>query len=182
VGPSSADTAPIVSATMARHAPSDYFVDDDPTVFIHYGDDESVSAQSDPDAPIPGWRKPIALAGWGVLIAVLIALIVWGIIQLAQGTPPQEPVTGPTLVPTTTTARSFNTTTVAPPPISSEPTMTAPATEPPSASTEEPTPSAGTTTPTTPSSEAYPLPQLPSVITLPPLPGLPTEITLPPGL
>jgi hypothetical protein len=180
VGPSSADTAPIASATMARHAPSDYYVDDDPTVFIHYGDDEFVSAEPDPNDPIPGWRKPIALAGWGGLIAVLIALIVWGIIQLAHGSPPQEPATRPTLVPTTTTPRSLNTTSVAPP-VSSEPTMT-PTTEPPSASTEDPMPSAGTTTPTTPSSEAYPLPQLPSVITLPPLPGLPTEITLPPGL
>jgi hypothetical protein len=181
VGPTSADTAPLASATMARHAPSDYFVDDDPTVFIHYGDDESVSVAPDSDDPIPGWRKPIALAGWGALIVVLIALIVWGIIQLAQGSTPQEPVTGPTLVPTTTTARSFNTTTVAPPALS-EPTTTAPATEAPSASTEDPMPSASTTTPTTPSGEAYPLPQLPSVITLPPIPGLPTEITLPPGL
>lgn len=96
VGPTSADTTPLVSATMARHAPADYFVDDDPTVYIHYGDDDHDGAEPDPNDPIPGWRKPIALAGWGILIAILIALIVWGIIQLAQGTPPQEPVTGTT--------------------------------------------------------------------------------------
>jgi hypothetical protein len=55
--------------------------------------------------PIPGWRKPIALVGWGVLIAVLIGLIVWGIIQLIQGPPPPAPVTTPmaTTTPTTTT-------------------------------------------------------------------------------
>lgn len=69
---------------MGRHTPAHHFVDDDPTVFIHYGDDEYGGAQPDPDDPIPGWRKPIALVGW----VGLIALIVWGIIQLAQGAPP----------------------------------------------------------------------------------------------
>ncbi|WAC91136.1 oligopeptide transporter substrate-binding protein [Mycobacterium sp. Aquia_213] len=164
---------------MARHAPADYFVDDDPTVFIHYGDDDYGSAEPDPDDPIPGWRKPIALAGWGLLIAVLIALIVWGIIQLMHGAPPQEPVTNTTPVPTaTTTIRPSSATSVAPP---SEQATTTP-TDAPTASTEDTPPSASTTTPTTPSREGYPLPQLPSVITLPALPGLPTEITLPPGL
>ncbi|BBY23136.1 oligopeptide transporter substrate-binding protein [Mycobacterium stomatepiae] len=166
---------------MARHAPADYFVDDDPTVYIHYGDDDHDGAEPDPNDPIPGWRKPIALAGWGILIAILIALIVWGIIQLAQGTPPQEPVTGTTPVTATTTpARPSGTSSVPPPAPSEQTTTTSP--DPPTASTEDSLPSASITTPTTPSSEAYPLPQLPSVITLPALPGLPTEITLPPGL
>ncbi|ORV52484.1 hypothetical protein AWC05_23655 [Mycobacterium florentinum] len=174
--------APLISATMGRHAPADHFVDDDPTVFIHYGDDDHGSAEPDPDDPIPGWRKPIALAGWGLLIAVLIALIVWGIIQLMHGAPPQQPITNTTpATATTTPARSSSTSSV-PPPAPSEQTTTPPATDAPSASTEDSLPSTATTTPTTPSGDAYPLPQLPSVITLPPLPGLPTEITLPPGL
>ncbi|WP_025736571.1 hypothetical protein [Mycobacterium genavense] len=160
---------------MGRHAPADHFVDDDPTVFIHYGDDEYGGAQPDPDDPIPGWRKPIALVGWVGLIAVLIALIVWGIIQLAQGAPPQQPVTG-----TTTAPRPSATSSVVP--VAPREQTTTPTTDAPTASTEDTLPSTGTTTPTTPSGEAYPLPQLPSVITLPPLPGLPTEITLPPGL
>ncbi|MEZ0349190.1 oligopeptide transporter substrate-binding protein [Mycobacterium sp. pR1184] len=165
---------------MARHAPADHFVDDEPTVYIHHGNDAYGNAEPDPDDPIPGWRKPIALAGWGALIAVLIALIVWGIIQLMHGAPPQEPVTGPTLVPSTTTPRSFNTTSAAPT-VSSEPPATTP-TDTPTASTEDTPPSTATTTATTSSGDAYPVPQLPSVITLPALPGLPTEITLPPGL
>ncbi|CDO86651.1 hypothetical protein AWC29_16515 [Mycobacterium triplex] len=166
---------------MGRHAPADHFVDDDPTVFIHYGDDEHGSAPPDPDDPIPGWRKPIALVGWGSLIAVLIALIVWGIIQLAHGAPPQQPVTSTTPVTATTTApRPSTTSSVAPAAPSAQ--TTTPTTDAPTASAEDALPSTGTTTPTTPSGEAYPLPQLPSVITLPPLPGLPTEITLPPGL
>ncbi|MEE6135620.1 oligopeptide transporter substrate-binding protein [Mycobacterium sp. 050128] len=166
---------------MARHAPADYFVDDEPTVLIHYGDDEQAGAQPDPDDPIPGWRKPIALAGWGALIAVLIALIVWGIIQLMHGAPPQEPVTNTTPATATTKAPRPSSTASVTPPRSSEPPVTT-STDAPTASTEDTLPSTATTAATTPSGETYPLPQLPSVITLPPLPGLPTEITLPPGL
>jgi hypothetical protein len=177
VGPSSAPTTPLVSATMARHAPSDYVVDD-PTDFIPYVGDEHGSAPVQPDDPIPGWRKPVALVGWGLLIVVLIALIVWGILQLVHGTPPKEPST---TTPTAVTSRPSTAATAPPPaPQSSEPTTTPDA---PTASTEDtPTSAAPTTTPTTSSGNAYPLPQLPSVITLPSLPGLPTEITLPPGL
>jgi hypothetical protein len=166
---------------MARHAPADYGVDE-PTVYIDYGDDVFGPAQPEPDDPISGWRKPLALAGWGILIAVLIALIVWGIIQLAHGAPPQEPMTSTTPVPTTTTTTRPSSSASVAPPQSSEPKTTTTTTEAPTASTEDSLTSAPTTTPTTPSSEAYPLPQLPSVITLPALPGLPTEITLPPGL
>jgi hypothetical protein len=181
VAPSSAPTAPLASATMARHAPADYVVDD-PTDFIPYVGDEHGSAPVQPEDPIPGWRKPVALAGWGLLIVVLIALIVWGIIQLVHGAPPKEPsTTTPTATTTAVTSRPSSAATVPPAaPQSSEPTTTP---EAPTASTEDtPTSAAPTTTPTTSSGNAYPLPQLPSVITLPSLPGLPTEITLPPGL
>lgn len=157
---------------MGKPAPSDHRVDD-PTVH----------AVPVLEEPIPGWRKPIALAGWGALIAILIALIAWGIVQLAQGAPPQEPAT-PTTVPSTTPPK--------PPPSSSAPvappsqqrtheeTTATPTTDYPSASTDN-TPTPVTTSSAPPG--AFQLPQLPSVITLPPLPGLPTEITLrPPGL
>jgi hypothetical protein len=164
---------------MGAHAPSDHGVDD-PTVHIEPFIEE----------PLPGWRKPIALAGWGALIAILIALIVWGIMQLAQGAPPHEPPTVKT-VPTQATKAPT------PPASSSAPvnppsqqrtqeettTPAAPATDYPTASTEKTaTPNAPTAT-RSPSPGGFPIPQLPSVITLPPLPGLPTEITLrPPGL
>lgn len=162
---------------MARHAPADYGVDE-PTVYIHYGDDVYAPVQTEPDDPIPGWRKPIALTGWGILIAVLIALIVWGIIQLAHGAPPKEPFTRTTPVPTTTmSSRPSSSASLAPPQSSGQATTSSDA---PTASSEDTLTSAPTTTPTTPSGDAYP--QLPSVITLPQLPGLPTEITLPPGL
>jgi hypothetical protein len=157
---------------MTGRAPSDFLVYD-PIVSGH---------EAEPQEPIPGWRTPIALAGWGVLIAILIALIVWGIIQLTEGAPPQEPAI--TIAPTATTSS-------APPvvPPTQQPTaqQTTPTT---TADTPAPT-TADTITPTATSTSSprdFPLPQLPSVITLPTLPtlpglpGLPTEITLPPGL
>ncbi|MFZ1177810.1 MAG: hypothetical protein WAO15_16365 [Mycobacterium sp.] len=49
---------------------------------------------------IPGWRKPIALVGWGALITVLIGLIVYGIVQLTQDRP--TPAAVMTTLPTTT--------------------------------------------------------------------------------
>ena len=163
---------------MARRAPADYLVDD--PVDVEYGYDERGGAYTEPEEPIPGWRKPIALVGWGLLIAILIGLIIWGIMQLVQGAPPQEPPTI-TTTPGTTTPPPSSAAPVAPPTQRRTPeeTTTAPAADIPTASTED------TSTPTTtvaPSPGAFPLPQLPSVITLPAVPGLPTAITLPPGL
>ncbi|HSS24629.1 MAG TPA: hypothetical protein VLL82_09560 [Mycobacterium sp.] len=66
-----------------------------------------------PDEPTPGWRKPIALVGWGVLIAVLIGLIIWGIIQLTQGPPTPAQVT--TTTPTTATTATTTAAPVVPP-------------------------------------------------------------------
>lgn len=112
---------------------------------------------------VPGWRKPIALVGWAVLIAFLIAVIVWGIDQLAQDrATPSAVTTTPTAPPATTTV-----------------TPTTAGTAPPSTDSDSPS-----TTPTTtdratttkaPSRGAFP--HMPSVITLPSLPA----ITLPPG-
>jgi hypothetical protein len=110
------------------------------------------SQELEPEEPIPGWRKPIALVGWSVLIAVLIGLIIWGDIQLAQGHPPPASVT-----------------------TTSPPTTTPPTTTTPTSGTDT-----GTPTNNSPAQGAFP--HLPSVITVPSLPGLPTEITLPPGL
>jgi hypothetical protein len=153
---------------MARLAPPDYGVTDS-TVWCD---------ECEPEDPIPGWRTPLALAGWGALIAILIALIVWGILQLARGNPPPEPV----IVITTPTTPS-SAAPVAPPSHrgtfqQKTPTTTA---EIPAPSTTD-VDTAPPLTTSTGSPGAFPLPQLPSVITLPAIPGLPTEITLPPGL
>ncbi|ORA78494.1 oligopeptide transporter substrate-binding protein [Mycobacterium malmoense] len=164
---------------MARREPPLYGAGDT-IVQDDYGhvDNGVDAADQEPvsDGPIPGWRKPIALVGWGLLIAILIALIVWGIAQLVQSAPPQEPAT--TTTTTTTTTPPSSAAPVVPPTRHQHEETTTPDTDIPTASTKN------TATPTTsaPSHGTFPFPQLPSVITLPSLPGLPTEITLPPGL
>ena len=155
----------------------------------HYGAggtivQDNYGQEPEPETPIPGWRRPIALVGWGVLIAILLGLIIWGIGQLVHGAPPQEPATtiAPTMTSKTPTTPRSSAPPVTPPTHHSDEqttTATTPGTDAPTASTEN---SGAPTTTSTPSPGAFRLPQLPSVITLPSLPGLPTEITLRPGL
>jgi hypothetical protein len=52
-----------------------------------------VPLDDEPAEPTPRWRKLVALVGWGLPIAVLIALNIWGLLQLAQGPPTSAPVT-----------------------------------------------------------------------------------------
>lgn len=109
------------------------------------------------EAPIPRWRKLIALVGWGVPISFLIALNLWGILQLAQGPPTSAPVTETT---PTSTAPVV-------PPAQHRPLLDE------SSSTATP---AGTPTIDSPPPEAFP--EVPTMVTSPPAP--PTEISLPP--
>lgn len=97
---------------MARHDPPDYGAGD-PTAYGNYGygDQRGGYGQQPPPEPTPGWRKPLALAGWGVLIAVLIGLIIFGIIQLAHGRPTPASVTKTVTATMTTTAPTTTTTT-----------------------------------------------------------------------
>src|ERR1700753_3443952 len=80
-------------------------------------------------APVPGWRKPIALVGWGLLIAVLIGLLVYGIFLLSQGSGS---------APATTTTTKTTTTTSVPPPTTTT-TDTGPPTTEPTTDTAPPT-------------------------------------------
>ncbi|WP_373200097.1 oligopeptide transporter substrate-binding protein [Mycobacterium marinum] len=97
---------------MARHDPPDYGAGD-PTAYGNYGygDQGGGYGQQPPPEPTPGWRKPLALAGWGVLIAVLIGLIIFGIIQLAHGRPIPASVTKTVTATMTTTTPTTTTTT-----------------------------------------------------------------------
>ena len=121
------------------------------------------SQQPEPAAPTPRWRKLIASVGWGVPIAVLIALNLWGILQLAQGPRTSAPVTTDT-----------GTTAIDSPSPEAFPEVPSVITSPsPEAFQEVPS------VITSPPPEAFP--EVPTVITSPP-PRLPTEMALPPGL
>lgn len=108
---------------MATNDPPDFAAASEPAVSGTYG--YSGQEGGEEPEPVPGWRKPIAFVGWAVLIAVLIGLIIFGIIQLLQG-PEPTPATPPT------TNTSATTTTTTPPTATTPPTTT---TAPPTTAT-----------------------------------------------
>ncbi|WAC91135.1 hypothetical protein LMQ14_25215 [Mycobacterium sp. Aquia_213] len=78
--------------------------------------------------PTPWYRKPVGLILWGLSVLILIALIVYGIIQLVgdQGTT-SNPKTTTTTTPSTTSTTT-TTTTTSPTPTTTTTTTTAPPT------------------------------------------------------
>lgn len=169
---------PLRSATVTGYQPPGG--DDEPTVYANYGAPGAglPSGQGTVDDVEPPWyRKPAALIAWGALVALLLAVIAYGIVALFTGGGANSPNTTPatsssstttTATTTATSATPSTTTTTAAPTTGTTPTTTAPTT--------------GTTTATTPTTTApgtVQLPTLPSEITLP---RLPSVITLPPGL
>lgn len=136
---------------------------------------EQADAFDGPEAePTPWYRKPALLIAWLVFVAILIALIVYGIIQLLHG----EQGTSPT--PSTSTSTTTTTTTTPP----TTTTTTTPSTTAEEAPPRQPTQQRPTHQPGQQPTQQEPthrhhLPQVPSVITIP---GVPTVITVPPGL
>ncbi|OBJ69072.1 hypothetical protein [Mycobacterium sp. 1274756.6] len=142
---------------------------DDPTV--SFGDDAA-------GHPTPWYRKPPLLAGWVILVLILLALITWGVITLFSGnsgpTFPQAPSSTTTVSSTTTTTSTSASSTTS----TTTPTTTT-ASEPPA---EQPPADTGETEAPETTSKTHRRPHIPSTITLPEvpqLPNLPTEITLP---
>jgi hypothetical protein len=127
----------------------------------------------DQDAePTPWYRKPKMLIAWLISVVILIALIVFGIIELIHGqqTAPHVPkTTTPTSTATTSTTTPTTTTTTTSSPSSS-------AEQPPAQQPTQQQPTGGQTQQPT---HHHHVPQLPSVITIP---GRPNPITVPPGL
>ena len=92
---------------MARYGPPDdpNSPDNDPTAYINYGNSGYGEPPGPPpEEPVPWYRKPAALVGFGALGALLIALIVFGLASLITGG--DEPSEQTTLTPLTTTSRS----------------------------------------------------------------------------
>ncbi|OBI67797.1 hypothetical protein [Mycobacterium sp. E796] len=124
--------------------------------------------------PTPWYRKPAGIIAWIVAVLILLALIVYGLMELiqgGQGTSPGPSTTSSTTPTTTTTTTSMTPTTTessAPPPTSSA--VEPPAQQPTQQPTRQPTQQQPT--------HRHHMPQLPSVITIPDGP----VVTLPPGL
>jgi hypothetical protein len=142
--------------------------DDEPD----YAADDSGSAEPE-SAPNPWYRNRVLLALWALLVATLIVLIIYGLVQLSPGgegggpsttTPSTTPTRSSTTSPTTTTTNPSTTTTPPPPP------PTTPEEVPPSGG-YSPAPA-----PAEPPRHHHHMPHIPSTVTLPH-----TVITLPPG-
>jgi hypothetical protein len=123
--------------------------------------------------PTPWYRKPVGIIAWILAVLILLALIVYGLMELiqgGQGTSPSPSTTAST-TPTTTTSTTM------------PPTTTESSAPPPSSSAAEPPAQQPTQQPTRQPTQQQPthrhhMPQLPSVITIPDGP----VVTLPPGL
>jgi hypothetical protein len=140
---------------------------------------EQPEPAEEPDAfdheaePTPWYRKPAGIIAWIIAVLILIALIVYGLMQLIQGGQGTSPSTTSSTTPTTTPPTTPTTT----------PTTTESSPPPPTTSAYEPPAQQPTQQPTRQPTQQQPthrhhLPQLPSVITIPDGP----VVTLPPGL
>jgi len=147
---------------------------------------------TEPPPPTPWYLRPVALVSLGVLTAILIALLVWGMVRLVNKEPiPSAPATSSVTstapaeepaAPTPRQAPSDAATDESPPPAteSEPPTSTTEAptttttTEPPTTTTAPPTTTEAptTTAPSTTAAPATPTPtrQPPQIVI--PLPGL----------
>ena len=98
--------------------------------------EESLNPLDDEETEPTAWyRRPVVLIGWGLMVAILIALIVYGIIELIgdQGTG-RTPST--TTTPSHSTPMTTTTTTTTTPP--STTTTTTATTAPPTSSAVQP--------------------------------------------
>ncbi|CAJ1496912.1 hypothetical protein [[Mycobacterium] holstebronense] len=140
-----------------------------------------------PPPPTPWYLRPVALVGLGVLTAILIALLVWGMVRLVN----KEPI------PTAPATSSVTSTAPVEEPIAPAPSHAAtdenppPATEsePPTSTTEAPSTTTTTEPPTTtapPTTTEAPTTTAPSTTAAPATPTLtrqPPAIVIPlPGL
>ncbi|BBX24313.1 hypothetical protein MTER_37240 [Mycolicibacter terrae] len=133
--------------------------------------------------PTPWFRRRSVLTAWFGLIAVMLGLVIWGIVQLTSRGPG-----GGSTAPQTSSSSSTSTTT------SSSATTSSSTSESPSSTSAPPAAPPGQAPPQQPAPRQPPvpseshrhlprLPSLPSVITIPPIPKvpeLPTVITIPP--
>ncbi|CAJ1496920.1 hypothetical protein [[Mycobacterium] holstebronense] len=121
----------------------------------------------------PWFRRRSVLIAWFGLIAVMLAVVVWGIIQLTS----RGPGGGTTPATSSSSSSTSSSTTSS----SSAPSTTAPTAAPPRQAPPQ-QPPAQQAPPASEPPHRH-LPHLPSVITIPPIPKvpeLPTVITLPP--
>lgn len=142
--------------------------EDPANVPIRYPGDEPTGCQEPVDEPLSPWYlKPGVLVLWGAVVAFLLAVVIWGIMQLVSGdsgrSGPTPSVTTTTVSPTPVTTTTTATTTT---PASTAAPTTSEAPRTPAHRPAPPTTTGGIHLPHLPTQ--FPLPKLPTVIELPP--------------
>ncbi len=172
---------------MASNGPPDDFHNQQ-TRYANYGaggrpeigpDQQEAAEPTDPFnqevEPTPWYRRPVGFIAWVIVVLILIGLIVYGIMDLIQGSEGTSPTPSTSTTPTTTPSTT-------PPPTTTEspaPPPTSSAVEPPAQQPTEPPTQQPTRAPTQqPPTHRHHLPSIPSVINIPGMPA----ITLPPGM
>ena len=126
---------------------------------------------AEPDfAPAPWYRNRVLLALWALAVALLLALIIYGLVELSRGGGSGGPARTTTSITHTRSSTTSSTTTITP-----STTTEAPPPETPERTPEE-APPANSPAPAEPPHHHHHLPHIPSTITLPH-----TVVTLPHG-
>jgi outer membrane biosynthesis protein TonB len=127
-------------------------------------------------APEPWYRNRVLLALWALMVALLLALVIYGIVELSRG---GGETTGPATTTSSTTSTSAPSSTTSPTTTPSTATETSAPPETPEQTPEEvpPPPAANNSpAPAEPPQHQHHHPHVPSTITLPH-----TVVTLPHG-
>jgi cytoskeletal protein RodZ len=149
---------------------ADYGSDDSQQAFEREPDGSAEGADYPvPDgAPEPWYRNRVLLALWALMVALLLGLLIYGIVELSRG---GGGAGGPATTTSSTTPTESSTTSTTTTPSTS--TETPPPTETPE---QAPPPANGSPAPAEPPQHHHRLPHIPSTVTLPH-----TVITLPHG-
>lgn len=162
---------------------------DRPTQLAEYGLDGSQQVlESEPDgtvehtdspardgAPGPWYRNRLLLALWGLVVALLLSLLIYGVVELSRG---GSETGGPatTSSSTTTTPSSTTSPTTGPSTTNETPSPPEPTDTPEQTPEEAPPPADDSPAPAEPPQHHHHHPHIPSTITLPH-----TVVTLPHG-
>jgi len=139
------------------------------------GNAEHADSAAPDGAPEPWYRHRALLALWGLLVALLLALVIYGIVELSRGGGetggPATTSSSTTTAPSSTTTPTTTASTANEAPSPPEPPET-----PEQTPAEVPPPVNGSPAPAEPPQHHHHHPQIPSTITLPH-----TVVTLPHG-
>ncbi len=131
---------------------ADYLTDGTQQLVVEHEPDGADSADG---APEPWYRNRVLLALWALMVALLLTLIIYGIVELSRGggssiPAPHTSTTTPTQSSTTSPSPTTTPSTTTPSPMTPSTTTEAPPSETPEQTSEEVPPPVNSPAPTQP--------------------------------